>query len=249
MVFKDSKYTHWYNQLVEQAKVRVLPRDVYTEKHHIIPRSLGGDNSIDNLVRLTAREHFVCHWLLTKMVTGSAKYKMAYAFGAMLYRGNNNQSRYKVTGKIYENIKISRAKILSEAVAGTNNPMYGKKHSANSTAKRKAWSSQSNQKLVKLGTHPLLGSESNNKRLAEGTHPSQHKISCLCCREESSVSMFIRWHGNKCRGPKDTTPKIRSCETKWSCVCGKSGVGASNYSRWHSNCAIKLAKENHHATA
>ena len=35
MVFNDSKYTRWYNQIIEQAKVRILPRDVYVEKHHI----------------------------------------------------------------------------------------------------------------------------------------------------------------------------------------------------------------------
>ena len=38
MFFNDSKYTRWYNQLIEQAKVRILPRDVYTEKHHIVPK-------------------------------------------------------------------------------------------------------------------------------------------------------------------------------------------------------------------
>lgn len=34
----------------------------YTEKHHIIPKSLGGDNSKTNLVVLTGRQHFICHW-------------------------------------------------------------------------------------------------------------------------------------------------------------------------------------------
>ena len=49
MIFNDSKYTRWYNQIIERAKFRILPRDVYTENHHIIPRSLRGDNSIDKI--------------------------------------------------------------------------------------------------------------------------------------------------------------------------------------------------------
>lgn len=33
---------------------------VLFESHHIIPSSLGGDNSIDNTVKLSPREHFNC---------------------------------------------------------------------------------------------------------------------------------------------------------------------------------------------
>ena len=128
MFFNDSKYTHWYNQLIEQAKVRVLPRDVYTEKHHIIPQSLGGDNSVDNLVRLTAREHFVCHWLLTKMVVETKqKYQMWNAFSCMLYRERPGQERYKVSSKIFESIKTAGSKIKSQRFKGENNPMFGVK--------------------------------------------------------------------------------------------------------------------------
>lgn len=36
----------------------------YSERHHIIPKCLGGTNDKDNLVRLTAEEHFVAHKLL-----------------------------------------------------------------------------------------------------------------------------------------------------------------------------------------
>ena len=128
MIFNDSKYTRWYNQLIEQAKVRVLPRDVYAEKHHIIPQSLGGSNNIENLVRLTAREHFICHWLLTKMVVETKqKYQMWNAFSCMLYRERPGQERYKVSSKIFENIKISGSKIKSEKFKGENNPMFGRR--------------------------------------------------------------------------------------------------------------------------
>ena len=48
-----------------------LPEDelgyVYSEIHHIIPRSFGGSDNPNNLVRLTAREHFIVHFLLYKM--------------------------------------------------------------------------------------------------------------------------------------------------------------------------------------
>ena len=55
--FLENKYKKWYENIVNSAKIRNTIG--YAEIHHIIPKSLGGSNSIDNLVTLTAREHFV----------------------------------------------------------------------------------------------------------------------------------------------------------------------------------------------
>ena len=77
MLFINNKYTVWYYSIITNAKNRT--KDSYTEKHHIVPRSMGGDNSLDNLVALTAREHFICHLLLTKMTEGENRYKMLSA--------------------------------------------------------------------------------------------------------------------------------------------------------------------------
>ena len=74
MIFINNKYTNWYNSIINNAKNRTITG--YTENHHIIPRSLNGTNTSENLVRLTAREHFVCHLLLTKMTVGNARYKI-----------------------------------------------------------------------------------------------------------------------------------------------------------------------------
>jgi hypothetical protein len=79
MIFINNKYTIWYYSIVTNAQSRILPKDTYVEKHHIVPRSLGGQENKTNLVKLTAREHFVCHLLLTKMVTGPNRYRMLSA--------------------------------------------------------------------------------------------------------------------------------------------------------------------------
>lgn len=58
-------YKKIYDNLIEK---RILnPPQEYFEKHHIIPKSLGGSNEQNNLVRLTYREHYIAHWLLTKI--------------------------------------------------------------------------------------------------------------------------------------------------------------------------------------
>ena len=79
MIFIANKYTITYFSIIENAKLRVLPKTEYKETHHIVPRSLGGSNERDNLVDLTYREHRVCHKLLVKMTNGIDKSKMSYA--------------------------------------------------------------------------------------------------------------------------------------------------------------------------
>jgi len=58
-------YQKIYKQLVEKAQNRIL--EGYKENHHIVPKCIGGSNKSDNLVDLTAREHFLAHWLLVKI--------------------------------------------------------------------------------------------------------------------------------------------------------------------------------------
>ena len=61
-------YEAHYNTLIERANTRLL--EGYTEQHHVVPRCLGGRDDADNLVRLTAEEHYVAHQLLVKMNPG-----------------------------------------------------------------------------------------------------------------------------------------------------------------------------------
>ena len=58
-----------YQRLIAKAKARVCPEG-YVERHHILPRALGGTDDSSNLVALTAKEHFVAHVLLAKIHGG-----------------------------------------------------------------------------------------------------------------------------------------------------------------------------------
>jgi hypothetical protein len=61
-------YSAHYSKLINRAVGREVSG--YSEKHHIVPRCMGGSDDPSNLVRLTAREHFVAHQLLVKMHPG-----------------------------------------------------------------------------------------------------------------------------------------------------------------------------------
>jgi hypothetical protein len=81
-MFIQNKYLLCYNNLIEKAKSqqRIKQKGDRHQYHHIIPRSLGGNNDKDNLVLLSYREHKVAHRLLIKFTQGSDKYKMMRAY-------------------------------------------------------------------------------------------------------------------------------------------------------------------------
>lgn len=127
----ESKYSRWYEALVENARGRSKP-DGYTERHHIIPRSLGGSNGKDNLVDFTAREHYIAHLLLWKIQFSPAAHnKMTMALHIMVNgSGNEKQNRsYLVPARLYESHRKDLRKVLSETLSGAGNPFYGKTHS------------------------------------------------------------------------------------------------------------------------
>jgi hypothetical protein len=112
-----NKYSKLYYNITANAKQRIV--EGYTELHHIIPQSMGGNNEKENLVELTAREHFICHWLLVKMTEGDDRSKMLYALKGMKAE-NKFQQRYqtKITARVYETYRIEHAENHSKTMKG-----------------------------------------------------------------------------------------------------------------------------------
>lgn len=100
-----NKYSRWYFSITKYRKNNIPCG--YSENHHIHPECLGGTRAKDNMVRLTAREHYICHLLLTKMLSGEPKKRMAYAFRCM-HRMKKGMVRYLPGSYIYQ---ITRAAI------------------------------------------------------------------------------------------------------------------------------------------
>lgn len=126
-VFIENRYSKIYFSIIDKRKNNIP--DGYTETHHIIPKSLGGNNKKNNLVKLTAREHYICHLLLTKMVKyKSLKYKkMCVAFGMMSWMKAPNQKRdFKINSKIYEKLRKEHSKAMKYFQSKEKNSSYGK---------------------------------------------------------------------------------------------------------------------------
>ena len=94
-------YKRIHDQIINRAKKRVL--EGYKEKHHIVPKSMGGGNEQENIIELTAREHFIIHQLLVKIYPDAGKLKSALWF---MCNQKGKGRDYKVSSRVYEQAKL-----------------------------------------------------------------------------------------------------------------------------------------------
>lgn len=140
-------YMNVYQKLIHKAQSRQKP-DCYTETHHIMPKSLGGTNDPNNLVELTAREHFIAHLLLAKIYGGP----MIYAAWA-LQNTKTNRNYAWLKEKLSERMKGNKN------FAGKSHTPEFRKNLAEAN-KNRVWSDESKQKLGK--TMSLINKGENN---------------------------------------------------------------------------------------
>ena len=120
-MFTNKFYSKVYFSTIEKAVQRGWKKARGREHHHIIPQSLGGSNDKSNLVYLSCREHFLCHWLLVKMTEGEYYHKMVYALMGMRAE-NEHQERYQTifTARVYEKYRIEHAEYHSKLMKSKN---------------------------------------------------------------------------------------------------------------------------------
>ena len=244
-----NKYKQWYANITERAKNRIL--ETYTESHHIVPRSLGGGDEPNNLVNLTAREHFVCHWLLVKMTTGQEHHKMLNAL-RMMRAEKQGQHRYntKITARVYESIKQEYAKLQSETLKGKGNGFYGKKHTPE--AREKIRQKNLGNKLTPE-QHARLVANTTGKRKPPLSDEHKAKLSIL--REGEGNGMWGKTHSEETKakqrakavGRKQSAETVQkkadavrgSKREKKLCPHCNQLVAVNGYARWHGDCCKK----------
>lgn len=126
-------YQSIYDKLMSRDQVTI---DGYSERHHILPRFAGGTDNASNLVRLSAREHFVAHLLLVKIYEDTPFYYKAVKAFMMMGVSSRNQKR--VTSRTFERFREDFAKAQSISQTGQNNSQHGKVWITNPSTKKNA---------------------------------------------------------------------------------------------------------------
>ena len=153
MIMLENKYKKWYFSLMEKAKIRTeIPQEI--EKHHILPKSLGGLNIKENIVRLTIREHLLAHRLLPHFLTGLEKAKMYHAYHRMV---NGRQGKYvKMSLSTILEAKKNYSEARKVMRMGTKHSEETKRKISESN-KGKIISQEARQKISKSNTGKLVG--------------------------------------------------------------------------------------------
>ena len=205
-------YKRHYDKLIENSKNRILGEDVYSEKHHIIPKCLGGNNEKSNIVRLLPKEHYIAHLLLFRLHPSNQK--LAYAFW-MMCNGNRKDKRgYAVSGRIYKEIKSTFVNLLKE-----REPTFkGKKHSIESRnkissakkglpppVKGKKYSDESRlkQSVARLGKKDSLETKLKKSKSMTGVKKSkEHSLNISKAQSGENNNMFgVTGYDNKSSKP------------------------------------------------
>ena len=103
----NNKYQKWYDQLISRARVNYGPiihkykRRKGFERHHIVPKCVGGSDDYSNLVWLKHREHVMAHMLLPRFVVTDQPGRLWYALWGMV-----NTNGVKVNSRLYESIRM-----------------------------------------------------------------------------------------------------------------------------------------------
>lgn len=242
-----TKYYKWYNTIIERSHSRVLDKSVYIERHHIIPRSLGGTDDITNIAKLTAREHFICHWLLIKIhKDGLANYKMRCALQRFKY--GNKKSYYN--SRAYDYNKSILFEQRSQAMRGPNNHFWGKTH----TEKTKKHLSNI-RKGKRVGPENSFYGKSHTdetKQKLREVRKKDLRKSCDFCGKTTTLNNHQQFHGEHCklnpnvsqdvinlRKVKAMKASIKASVKDHHCIYCNRYFVKSKYNRWHGvNCKL-----------
>ena len=235
-----NKYTKWYISIIEKSFNRNI--STYTERHHIVPKSFSKEleiqdiNDPNNLSTLTAKEHFICHKLLTKMFEGKFKRKMTYAIHRLSYSQNGRKSESYVSARHYEQIRKQHSKNLT----GEGNPMFGKIHS--NETKEKISIKAIGRKMPEIIKKKISNStRGENNHMYGQTHTEEARRKISEGNKGIGAGENNNFYGKThTEETKQKLAEARRNATKLQCQHCNKMVDPSNFKRWHGNNCKKL---------
>lgn len=184
-------YQSVYDKLVHNAKSRNQTFE-YSERHHIVPKSMGGSDDSDNLVVLSGREHFIAHKLLAKIHGGP----MAFSFMMMCNTSVNEHgvTRYYVKSYDYELAK----KLYALSRKGV--PMTDEQKLKISLAQKERLKDPNERK--KCSTRKgIPNSKEQRKMISDKMKgiPKKKTDPCPWCGMICNKATAVRWHYDNCK--------------------------------------------------
>ena len=187
----------WLGDLADEylSVVTKPPKTKYTEKHHILPKSLFPEYETvpENIVSLDILDHLNAHEILAK----TKDPKMIMAFWIMFSSSkrrkldlSNDELKIK-----YEKARIEMKRVKSEwgkSRVGKLNPFFGKHHGE--YAKRRVSETHKGKKLSKEHTKSFGQAQKGVPK---------RKVECPHCHQMIPYNLINRWHNDNCKFKED----------------------------------------------
>lgn len=199
----QNKYSRWYHGIVNAARQRQVIG--YVERHHVLPRCMGGTDRAENRVALTPREHFICHALLVRMTEGGVRHKMLNALMKMKSISPDNKARY-VNSRLFDFARREFAAGLRDSVLDADRR---KKISIAKTGVKRPPMSDAQRRLIGLKSTGRLHTESYKvhmsasksmywakKKAAGEVYPTRE---CPHCKVNGRGPNMSRYHFDNCK--------------------------------------------------
>jgi 5-methylcytosine-specific restriction endonuclease McrA len=161
-------YKKIYENLIAKGITRGDVPD--REKHHIIPKCMGGSDLIDNLVNLTPEEHYLAHLLLVKIYPGN---------GALI-KAAKMMTVGRTTNKIYGWVRRKFRREMSLSQKGQSNSQFGTRWIHNKELKQSK----------KVPKNELLPHEWNEGRVLSWDKLNEFTACKECGKTKNDAKMF-----------------------------------------------------------
>lgn len=209
-IFRPCSHLRTYESLIERARNRELPPDIYVERHHIIPKSIKPNNV---LVKLTAREHYIAHLLLYRCVQEKYRNKMLYAVTAMLIKTKNREHNLRFNSRLFASLREKASIEISRKLTGIKRSDETRAK-IKEARKRQIFTEETRAKMSAKGKGRKLSPEQieKSRKFHTGRKRSQETIDRLVECRKSYVKKhcehcgiicvpanYARWHGDACK--------------------------------------------------
>lgn len=207
-------YKKIHDFIIDRAKNRMITG--YTETHHILPKCLGGNNKKENLVKLTAKEHWIIHQILC--IFYPKNYSLLKALECMMRKSNNQLRNYIISSTQYQRIREECAKLHGERLTGRKRKPFTEEHKKKISDSKKGkpvWSkgikfSEEHKRKIGLSSKGRISGDKNPMKnsnvlknhtslFSESNNPNKIKKECEVCGMFVGQGNFVRWHGNNCK--------------------------------------------------
>jgi hypothetical protein len=215
-------YQKIYNNLIK----REITREGYVEKHHILPRCLGGLDNKENLVDLYPEEHYLAHLLLCKIHPGNQKLlyaAMNMTTGSMINNGKRSNKAYGWLRRQY-----------AKSMSGDNNPARRNPNLQKEAAKKRVGQKRTEE------TKARMSAAQKGRLLTEN-----HKVKLsIAATNRPPISDETRQKLKQRPPNKGMLGRTMSAETKSKMSVSQQGKTMSDEAKAKMRIAAKIREEN-----